>query len=122
MIHLVYVFKPTVKARANVAEFWDWVRARDLWFYDGLDMAHDPRWYVRTIGPEVHALEHSISFEDEAAWGTYRAAVALRSKEPDWERRRTEQEQWWEILEARILSDAPVPRRATLRRSRTDVA
>ncbi len=87
------------------------VRERDTWFYDGLDMAERPRWFVRVIGPDVHALEHVVSFADEAAWGCYRAAVASRSADPRWERRRVEQEEWWEIVEARMLSDAPLPPR-----------
>jgi hypothetical protein len=108
MLHLVYVLRPTVKARRNMQEFWTWVRARETWFYDDLDMALDPRWYVRTIGQDVHSLEHSISFHNEEAWGQYRAAVSARSQDPVWEQRRIEQEDWWDILDARMLSDAPV--------------
>lgn len=109
MLHLVYVFRPTIKARGNLRAFWQWVRAREEWFYDGLETAENPRWFVRVIGPDVHALEHVVSFADEAAWGRYRAAVARRSADAQWERRRVEQDEWWEILESRILSDAPLP-------------
>ncbi|RDK02991.1 hypothetical protein [Paraburkholderia lacunae] len=109
MLHLVYVMRPTAKARCDLPAFWRWVKERETWFYDGLDMASNPRWLVRTIGPDVHALEHSISFADEAAWGAYRKQVARQSQKPEWEHRRIEQEEWWEILDARILTDAPIP-------------
>lgn len=109
MLHLVYVMRPTIKARGDLRAFWCWVREREDWFYDGLEMAHDPRWLVRTIGTEAHSLEHSVSFADEAAWGAYRKEVHRRSQDPEWERRRVEQDLWWEILEARLLNDAPLP-------------
>lgn len=112
MLHLVYVFRLTPHARSNLRAFWTWVREREEWFYDGLDMARDPRWYVRIVGVDAHALEHTISFDDEAAWGRYRQAVAQRSRDEAWERRRVEQELWWEMGEARLLSDAPLPPRA----------
>ncbi|MFC6340236.1 hypothetical protein GIR22_01735 [Pseudomonas sp. CCM 7891] len=114
MLHLIYLLRPNAKARSNHAAFWDWVRERETWFYDGLDMAFDPRWYVQTIAPEVHSIEHWISFKDEAAWGAYRKAVSARSHIAEWEKKRVEQDEWWEILEARLLNDAPVPRRQTL--------
>jgi hypothetical protein len=110
MLHLVYVLKPTTKARRDMKAFWNWLSEREAWFYAGLDMAVDPRFYVRTIGQDVHSLEHSISFEDEAAWGAYRSAVSARSHDPAWEQRRVEQDDWWEIIEARLLNDAPVRR------------
>jgi len=109
MLHLVYVMRPTIKARGDSRAFWRWVREREDWFYAGLEMAHDPRWLVRTIGTEAHSLEHSVSFADEAAWGAYRQEVHRRSQDPEWERRRVEQDLWWEILEARLLNDAPLP-------------
>ncbi|KML62345.1 hypothetical protein VL15_03755 [Burkholderia cepacia] len=109
MLHLVYTMQPTLNARRNLTAFWQWVKQREAWFYDGLDMAMNPQWRVQTIGPRVHALEHSISFADEAAWGTYRRAVAQRSRDPEWERRRVEQDEWWELIDARILTDAPLP-------------
>ncbi|WP_127598591.1 hypothetical protein [Nitratireductor alexandrii] len=108
MLHLVYILRPTAHARSNQKAFWAWVNEREDWFYCGLDMATDPRWYVRTIGPEVHSIEHFISFEDEAAWGAYRKEVSRRSSDPAWERRRIEQDLWWEIIEGRLLNDAPV--------------
>ncbi|CAB3774553.1 hypothetical protein LMG29542_07930 [Paraburkholderia humisilvae] len=114
MLHLVYLLRPSAHARTDMNAFWSWVRDRQAWFYAGLDMARDPRWYVRTIGTDVHSLEHTISFADEAAWGVYRLEVSRRSRDIAWERRRVEQELWWEILEARILNDAPIPRVDTI--------
>ncbi len=105
MLYLVYLLRPTEKARLQPKAFKEWVRNREDWFYRGMEMASSPRWYVRTIGEHVHAIEHSVAFEDEAQWGRYRAALSERAKDPEWERRRCEQEQWWEILEARLLND-----------------
>ncbi len=107
MLHLVYVMRPTAHARANLRAMWSWIHDRHGWFYGGLDMVKDVRWFVRTIGPEVHALEHFVSFEDEAAWGEYRRVLAVRAKDQEWEKRRVEQDLWWEILEAKILTDPP---------------
>lgn len=108
MLHLVYLFRPTAHARANLKEFWTWVSEREEWFYGGLSMVTNPRWYVRTVGPDVHSIEHFISFEDEAAWGAYRKEISRRSADPSWEKRRLEQDVWWEIIEARLLNDAPI--------------
>lgn len=110
MLHLVYLLHPTADARADMRGFWAWTREREQWFYRDLDMAFDPRWYVCTVGADVHAVEHWISFRDEAGWGAYRAAVAARGADPVWERRRIEQERWWVIASARLLDDAPIGR------------
>jgi hypothetical protein len=109
MLHLIYTFRPTAAARADLPAFWRWVGERERWFYDGLDMAHAPRWYVCTVGPGVHTLEHWISFADEAGWGDYRREVSRRSANPAWEQRRIEQDRWWDLLDARLLNDAPLP-------------
>ncbi|MEV5748361.1 hypothetical protein AB0L00_11125 [Actinoallomurus sp. NPDC052308] len=108
MIHLVYTFRPTPYAQENLPEFWEWVRDREDWFYDGLDMVLKTDWFVRTIGPDVHCVEHFVAFADEAAWGAYRRAVSAKSRDPKWEARRIEQGRWYDILDARILSDPPV--------------
>ncbi|MER6362772.1 hypothetical protein [Kitasatospora sp. NPDC001527] len=109
MLHLVYLIQPTAAAEADQAAFWEWVRAREAWFYDGLDTVLRTRWAVRTVGSPVHTIEHTVSFADEAGWGRYRRQVAERGRDPVWERRRTEQAQWWTLLEATLLSDPPVP-------------
>jgi len=108
MLHLMYLFRPTKKSRQDMPAFWQWVTERDWWFYHTLDMAHDRRWYIRTIGNDVHCLEHYVSFENEAAWGVYRRAVSALSRDPAWERQRGEQDEWWEIIDSRLLNDAPL--------------
>ncbi|MEV3961427.1 hypothetical protein AB0M34_11080 [Nocardia sp. NPDC050193] len=109
MLHLVYRFAPTPKARADLAAFWRWIADRQLWFYDGLDMVLDTTWHTVTIGDHVHCLEHKVTFADEAAWGRYRREVHRRATDPEWERRRTGQDQWYDIIDSRILSDPPIP-------------
>ncbi|MCI2422507.1 pyridoxamine 5'-phosphate oxidase family protein [Saccharopolyspora sp. K220] len=109
MIHLVYRFRPTAKARADLDAFWRWIADRQLWFYDELDMVVDTKWWTVTIGEDVHCLEHHVSFADEAAWGRYRSEIHARSSNPDWEARRTGQDDWWDILDSQIRSDPPIP-------------
>ncbi|HEX6342125.1 pyridoxamine 5'-phosphate oxidase family protein [Umezawaea sp.] len=109
MLHLVYRIKPSPAAERDPHAFWAWVRDRERWFYDGLDTVLATRWRVRTIGQDVHTLEHTVTFADEAAWGRYRRAVADRGSDPEWERRRVEQGRWWTLLDADLLSDPPVP-------------
>ncbi|UGQ11512.1 hypothetical protein LO772_32820 [Yinghuangia sp. ASG 101] len=108
MIYLGYTFRPTPHALANQSEFWSWVRDREKWFYGGLDMVLRTDWYVRTIGSDVHCVEHLVAFADEAAWGAYRAAVSQRGRDKAWEERRIEQGLWYDIVDSRILSDPPV--------------
>ncbi|SEG95414.1 hypothetical protein SAMN05444920_10960 [Nonomuraea solani] len=107
MLHLVYRLRLTQKANSDMRAFWEWAGQRQTWFYSGLDMVEDTKWYVCTVGPEVHSLEHFVTFADESAWGRYRQEVARRGQDPAWERRRTSQEEWWELLEARLLNDPP---------------
>ncbi|WP_327118593.1 pyridoxamine 5'-phosphate oxidase family protein [Nocardia sp. NBC_01730] len=109
MLHLVYRFRPTVKARADLAAFWQWIADRQLWFYADLDMVLGTRWYTVTIGDDVHCLEHHVTFADEAEWGRYRREISARSRDPEWEKRRTGQDEWYEILDARILTDPMIP-------------
>lgn len=111
MLHLMYLFRPTLKARKDMTAFWQWVTERDAWFYETLEMSKNRRWYTRTIGNDVHCVEHYVSFESEAAWGEYRTAVSALSKIPDWEQKRIEQEAWWEIIDSRLLNDAPLKMR-----------
>jgi hypothetical protein len=108
MLHLVYRFRLTREARGDLAAFWEWARQREAWFYADMDMVEDTRWFICTIGPEVHTLEHFVTFADETAWGHYRREVARRAENPEWERRRVEQDAWWELLDARLLNDTPI--------------
>lgn len=109
MLHLVYRFRPTTQARSDLAAFWQWISDRQEWFYAGMDMVVDLRWYTVTIGDDVHCVEHHVTFHDETAWGLYRAELRRRSQCPEWEDRRTSQEDWYEILDARLLTDPPIP-------------
>ena len=108
MIHLTYTFRPTAKARSDLSQFWSWTKDREGWFYGGLEMVLGTQWYVRTIGVDVHCIDHIVSFADEAAWGAYRTELSRRGRSPEWEARRVEQDLWFEILSASILSDPPV--------------
>lgn len=110
MIHLVYTMRLTRKARHDVAAFWRWVHDRETWFYEGLDMVRQTRTVQCLIGHDVYSIEHWVSFDDEAAWGRYRQAVRDQCADPEWERRRVEQDDWWHIVQARIMTDPPRPR------------
>jgi hypothetical protein len=109
VLHLVYRIKPSPAAERDPRAFWAWVQAREQWFYDGLDTVTATAWRVRTVGEDVHTLEHTVTFADEAAWGRYRREVATRGRDPRWEQRRVEQDHWWTLLDASLLSDPPVP-------------
>jgi hypothetical protein len=109
MLHLHYRIKLTKAAEDDPAAFWAWALEREKWFFEGLDTVSGTRWYVRTVGEDVHAIEHIVTFADAAAWGDYRAQVAQLSKNPEWERRRVEQGHWWKLQDAALLSDPPVP-------------
>ncbi|MFD7417563.1 hypothetical protein [Kitasatospora purpeofusca] len=108
MLHLHYRLELTEAAEADPAGFWAWAAEREKWFYEGLDTVLATSWHLRTVGTHVHALEHLVTFADEAAWGTYRRQVSARSKDPSWEERRTEQTHWWRLAEAALLNDPPV--------------
>ncbi|WP_411140440.1 hypothetical protein [Streptomyces sp. x-80] len=109
MLHLVYRIRLTAAAESDPAGFWAWAEEREQWFYEGLDTVLATRWAVRTVGADVHTLEHTVTFADEAAWGRYRRQLSERSRDPAWEHRRTEQGHWWQLLDATLLSDPPVP-------------
>ncbi len=47
-------------------------------------------------------MENWAAFDDEAGWGTYRAALAGLKKQPSWESERISQEDWWDFLETRM--------------------
>ncbi|WHM40937.1 hypothetical protein [Streptomyces sp. BPTC-684] len=108
MLHLVYRIRLTAAAEADPRKFWAWVQEREKWFYDGLDTVLATRWTVRTVGTDVHTIEHTVTFADEAAWGHYRRQLSERGRVPAWDRRRAEQGTWWQLLDAALLSDPPV--------------
>jgi hypothetical protein len=108
VIHLVYRMALSARARQDLGGFWAWLEERERWFYDDLPMVREVRWYYSLVG-EVYALENWATFDDEAAWGQYRAALASRKKDASWERERVSQEQWWQFLDTRLVTDPPVP-------------
>jgi hypothetical protein len=109
MLYLVYRIKLTDAAERDPGGFWAWAADRERWFYDGLDTVLATTWRVRTIGVDVHTIEHTVTFADEAAWGTYRRQVAERDRDPAWQARRVSQSHWWHLIEAVLLNDPPLP-------------
>lgn len=116
MIYLVYKMRLSERSRRDLPAFWSWLEERERFFYADLPMVREVRWYYSVVG-DVYVLENWAAFDDEAAWGSYRAALAGLKKRPDWETERVSQEDWWDFLETRIVTDPPVPvglaRRAT---------
>lgn len=108
MIYLVYRMHLTSRARRDMAGFWEWLENRERFFYDALPMVSSVRWYYSIVG-SVHVLENWAGFADEAAWGRYRAALADLKADDRWEAERVSQEDWWEFVDTRIVSDPPVP-------------
>lgn len=107
MIYLVYRMRLTDHARRNMQDFWAWLEDRERWFYRDLPMVREVRWYYSVIG-EVYTLENWAAFEDEAAWGAYRAALAGLKSDDTWEGQRVSQGEWWDFLDTRIVTDPPV--------------
>ena len=107
MIYLVYRMRLTSRARQDMKGFWAWLEARERWFYDALPMVSSVRWYYAVVG-EVYSLESWAGFEDEAAWGAYRAALATLKNDATWETERVSQDEWWDFLDSRIVTDPPV--------------
>ncbi|MFC6879317.1 MULTISPECIES: hypothetical protein [Actinomadura] len=107
MIYLVYRMGLTERARRNMKEFWAWLEERESWFYRDLPMVREVRWYYSVIG-EVYTLENWAAFEDEAAWGAYRAALSGLKADDGWEEQRVSQDEWWNFVDTRIVTDPPV--------------
>ncbi|MBB3041521.1 hypothetical protein [Nocardioides soli] len=107
MIYLVYRMKLAPRARQNMKEFWSWLEDRERFFYDDLPMVKSLRWYYSVIG-DVYVIENWAGFENEAGWGEYRAALANLKSNADWESERVSQDEWWEFLDTRVVTDLPV--------------
>ena len=107
MIYLVYKMHLSARARRDLKGFWSWLEDRERWFYDDLDMVKEVRWYYSVIG-DVYTLESWAAFDDEAGFGEYRKRLAQLKTDGDWEATRTTQEDWWEFLETRLVTDPPV--------------
>ena len=108
MIYLVYKMHLAPRARRDLKAFWSWLEDREKWFYADLDMVKEVRWYYSVVG-DVYTLESWTAFDDEAAFGQYRAQLAQLKTNVEWESTRTSQEDWWEFLETRLVTDPPVP-------------
>ncbi|GGT16902.1 hypothetical protein ACFFV7_41360 [Nonomuraea spiralis] len=108
MIYLVYRMRLTETARRDMKAFWAWLEQRERFFYRDLPMVKEVRWYYSAVG-EVYVLENWAAFDDEAAWGAYRAALGGLKADPEWESERVSQETWWDFLDTRIVTDPPVP-------------
>jgi len=106
--YLVYTVRLTSASRADLAGFWSWVSAREAWFYAQLPMVKGVRRYSTVVG-DISTVEIWQEFEDLRAYAAYTAKVAELRRDPEWERRRVEQEERWEFLSSRVLADAPLP-------------
>lgn len=108
MIYLVYRMKLSPKARQDMKKFWAWLEDREKFFYDDLPMVQSVNWYYSVVG-DVYVIENWAAFENEAAWGEYRATLATLKSNDDWESERVTQDDWWDFLDTRIVGDTPVP-------------
>jgi len=108
MMYVVYRTHLTPEARADLPRFWRWVHEREPWFYRDFTTIKWVRRYVTVVGPS-YTVETWQAFEDMAAYAEYLRQVAQHKADPEWERRRVEQDRYWEFLDNRILTDAPLP-------------
>lgn len=108
MIHLVYRMRLTSRARQDMKGFWAWLEQRERFFYDDLPMVQEVRWHYSVVG-DVYVLENWATFADEAAWGSYRTALTGLKSDDTWEQERVSQDDWWDFLDTRIVTDPPVP-------------
>lgn len=108
MTYLVYTVRMTSASRADPVGFWRWVKERDAWFYKELPMVKRVRRYATSVG-DISTVEVWQEFEDLRGYAAYVDKVGELRRDPAWEGRRVEQEQRWEFLGSRILSDAPLP-------------
>lgn len=106
MIYLVYKMHLTGKSRGNLKAFWHWLEDREKWFYKNLPMVKSVRWYYSVIG-DVYTLESWTAFEDEAAFGEYRKVLAVLKADSEWETERVSQDDWYEFLSTRMVTDPP---------------
>ena len=107
MIYLCYRMKLSASARRNMKGFWQWLEQREKWFYRDLPMVKEVRWFYSVIG-DVYVLENWAAFDDESAFGEYRKALANLRADDIWESERVTQDEWWEFLDTRLLTDPPV--------------
>ena len=107
MIYLRYRMKLAARGRQDMKGFWAWLEDRESWFYRDLPMVKEVRWYYSIVG-DVYVLENWATFDDEAAFGEYRKALANLKTDGDWEAERVTQDEWWEFLDTKLFTDPPV--------------
>jgi hypothetical protein len=107
MIYFVYKLRLAPRARQDMKGFWAWLEQREQWFYNDLPMVKEVRWYYSVVG-DVYTLENWAAFEDEAAFGEYRARLAQLKGDAEWEATRTSQDEWWDFISTRLVTDPPV--------------
>lgn len=108
MLYLSYSFEATDHAHAHPCDFWSWMADRAPWFYSGLTMVVGTSWRTESR-PGSLLIHHEVSFADEAGLAQYRAALAVRGRDPAWEQRRREQDRWYRIVARSVQSSPPVP-------------
>jgi len=106
VIYLKYRMKLAPRARQNMKEFWAWLEKREEWFYRDLPMVKEVRWFYSVVG-DVYVIENWAAFDDEAAFGAYRAALANLKHDDSWESERVSQDEWWEFLDTKLMTDPP---------------
>lgn len=107
MIYLHYRMKLAARARQDMKGFWKWLEHRETFFYQDLPMVKEVRWFYSVVG-DVYVIENWAAFDDEAGFGEYRQALANLKTNTDWETERVSQDEWWEFLSTRLLTDPPV--------------
>ncbi len=107
MIYLVYRMKLSAKSRQDMKTFWAWLEDRERFFYDDLPMVKEVKWFYSVIG-DVYVIENWAAFEDEAGWGEYRATLGRLKSDDTWESERVTQDDWWDFLDTRIVTNPPV--------------
>ncbi len=107
MIYLHYRMKLAPRARQDMKAFWKWLEHRESFFYQDLPMVKEVRWFYSVVG-DVYVIENYAAFDDEAGFGEYRKALANLKTDHDWEAERVSQDDWWEFLGTRLLTDPPV--------------
>jgi hypothetical protein len=70
-------------------------------------MVKSVRWYYSVIG-DVYTIESWSGFEDEAGFGEYRKVLSVLKKDDEWETERVSQDDYWEFLSTRLVTDPPV--------------
>jgi hypothetical protein len=108
VLYLGYTFVRTPYAREHEAEFWQWMRERELWFYAGLTMVRGWTWTIELIGDQADAIHHLVQFDGDPGLAAYRRVLHARAADdPAWEARRAEQDRWYTITARTVQRTLP---------------